>query len=394
MVGVSPPVDSPRVLTDLIIVALTVAIAVWGYSQGVSAGILVAVAFGIGALLGSRIAPQVLDGGLRDPLAPAIALPGALLLGGVFAALSERSAFELRRRFLRRRYTLDSVGGALLAGCLGVAVVWVIAAAAARVDGLRDTVRDSEIIARLNSVLPPPGPLVSANRSYSLPVVDGPRARLPPADTELKQDRQVEAAARSVVKITIHGCGHGGSGSGWVAGDGVVVSNAHVVHYSESLEVQIEGGGERLEATPVLMDLRNDVSVLRVPGIKGVPRLRMAGIANLNSTAAVLGYPYGKRYKARAARVGPTLSLSSAIWSPRDYGKRLVTLLRADLGVGAGSSGGPIVDPEGRVVAMTFARTPVDEHLLYAVPSVTIKRDLQRAHGSRQAVDTGDCEES
>lgn len=390
----SATVDSPTVLTDVIIVALTVALAVWGYSQGMSVGVMVAVGLAVGALLGSRIGPQILDGGLRDPLAPALSLPGALLLGGALGALSERFGFELRRRYLRKRYRLDAVGGALLAGFLGVMLVWVAGAVGARLDGLKKTVRGSEILAQLNSVLPPPGPLVSANRSYSLPVVDGPRARLRPASNELKHDPEVEAAARSVVKIRISGCGHRASGSGWVAADGIVVSNAHVVHGFKSFGVQVEGAGVPLDGTPILMDLKNDVSVLSVPGVKGASGLRIAGTPKVSSAAVVLGFPYGRHYKARPARIGPTLSLPSRIWSPRDYGKRLVTLLRADLGVGPGSSGGPLVDHAGRVVAMIFARAPVNAHIHYAIPSSSIKRDLGRALASRKAVDTGECQEA
>lgn len=380
-------------LTDAIIVALTVGVAVWGYLRGVSIGVLVAVGFVLGALLGSRLGPLILDGGLHDPLAPALALPGALLVGGGLAALCERFGFELRRRYLRRRLTLDSVGGAVLAGSLAVMLVWTAGAVGLRVDGLEDTVRGSEIIAELNSVLPPPGPLVSAKASYALPVVNGPGARLRPAD-RMKQDPDVAAAADSVVKIRIGGCGHVGSGSGWVAANGIVVSNAHVVHHFKKFGVQARGAGLPQEGKPILMDLRNDVSVLSVPGVRRVPALRLAGRPKLNSAAAVLGFPYGQRYKARDARIGPTLLQPSGRWSPRDYGARLVTLLRADFGVGPGSSGGPIVDRDGHVVAMIFARTPANRHIHYAVPSVSIKRDLRRALAERRPVDTGGCEQA
>jgi hypothetical protein len=73
------------VIVDLIIVGLMVAVAVWGYSQGVSVGVLIFLGFGGGAVIGFRVAPLVLDGGLRDPFAPVIAVPAALLFGGVLA---------------------------------------------------------------------------------------------------------------------------------------------------------------------------------------------------------------------------------------------------------------------------------------------------------------------
>ena len=378
-------------LTDVIIVALTVAIAFWGYSQGVSVGVLVAVGFGVGALLGSRIGPQILDGGLRDPLAPALALPGALLFGGALAAALERFGFELRRR-LRRRYTADAIGGTVLAGFLAIALVWLAGAVGTRVDGLEETVKGSEILTQLNSVLPPPGPLVSANRSYSLPTLDGPRARVLPVVDNVKRDPQVQAVAKSVVKIVISGCGRKGSGSGWIADDGIVVTNAHVVHHFENFGVQVEGGGVAREATPILIDFKNDISILRVPGVKALPHLPIAGTPRVNSSAAVLGFPYGKRYKVRAARMGPTVPLPGRLQPDRPRGRRLITLVRANLGVAPGSSGGPIVDPAGMVVAMIFAKSVVDSHIQYAVPARLIQRDLRRARQSSEAVDTGGCD--
>ena len=96
-------------LIDAIIVLLAVAMAVWGYSRGVRTEVLIAVGVAIGALLGSRVGPQVLKDGLQDPLAPLLALPGALLLGAVLAAGMERAGSQLRRA-LRGRYTLDALG--------------------------------------------------------------------------------------------------------------------------------------------------------------------------------------------------------------------------------------------------------------------------------------------
>lgn len=388
---VYPPVDSPEVITDVVLVLLTIGLAVWGYTRGVSVGVLVAVGFGLGALFGSRVGPQILAGGLHDPLAPAVALPCALLIGGVLAIGAERAGFELKRRFLRRRYTVDAIGGALLGTFLGAVMAWSVAVAAAQVDGLKGTVRDSEVISRLNSLLPPPGPLVNPDRTYSIPLVRGGEGLRAPGD-EIKHAPAVEAAARSVVKIAISGCGGGGSGSGWIAANGFVVSNAHVVHDFQRFEVQVEGGGEPHLGTPVFYDVKNDISVLRVPGVEGVPALRTGPVAKKNELAAVLGFPYGKRYKARAARIGSTRVVPVF----REAGKRvfrsLVTRLRSDVGPGPGSSGGPIVDRRGRVVAMTFAGEQTHQRRRqYAVPSSSIKRDLKRALASPKPVDTGDC---
>ncbi len=61
-------------------------------------------------------------------------------------------------------------------------------------------------------------------------------------------------------------CGLGVEGSGWVAGPGLVVTNAHVVAGEDDTTVNLEGGSE-LDATAVHYDPRNDLAVLEVAGL-------------------------------------------------------------------------------------------------------------------------------
>ena len=377
-------------IVDLIIVGLMVAVAVWGYSQGVSVGVLIFLGFGGGAVIGFRVAPLVLDGGMRDPFAPAIAVPAALLFGGVLAAALERVGRKLRRALWRHR-SLDAALGALVAGCLALVMVWTAAAVLAGVDSLRGSVRDSGIVARLNSVLPPPGPLLTVKEpsSSALRVVQGPRVRAGLPDPRIKQDPEVRAAARSVVKIEVEACGGSGEGSGWVAAEGVVVTNAHVAHASDAPGVRIEGLGKAHRSEPIFYDEDDDIAILRIPAVKGVAALPIAPRPRAGKTAAVLGFPFGERYKARAALVGPTASRPEGA---REGGPRSFTPLFAGLGIGPGSSGGPVIDSDGRVVAMIFAgRDPNGGRDAFGIPSPLIREALAQALASPQRVDTGDC---
>lgn len=381
-------------IVDLIIVGLMIAVAVWGYFQGVSVGVLIFVGFGAGAVIGSRVAPLVLDGGLRDPFAPALALPAALLFGAILAAALERVGRKLRRALWKRR-TLDAVVGALVAGCLGLVMVWVVAPVLAGVDGLRDSLRDSGVVAQLNAALPPPGPLLKAEKpSYALPVIDGPTVRADLPDSRIKQDPEVLAAARSVAKIEVEACGARGTGSGWVAADGIVVTNAHVAKGSTAPGIRIEGQSPTYESEPIWYDDEEDVAILRTPGVKGVAPLPVAPRPRRGAAAAVLGFPFGARYKAREARLGPTLRPAEGADQGVASGHRRITPLLAGLGVGPGSSGGPVMDRDGRVVAMVFAgRDPNGGRDVFAIPSPIIREALRRALASPQRVDTGGCGE-
>ena len=374
-------------IVDLIVIAVTLAAAAVGFRHGLNAAALALIGFGAGAIIGSRLAPLALEGGYEDTLAPAVALPAALLLGSIFAATFERLGFGLRRH-IRLRGKLNAVGGALLAACLALIAVWMVGALAARSDDLRADVRDSEIIDRLNAALPPPGPLLNPEkrrRVHPLPRLTGPRPRIGAVDPTIRSDRQVRAAALSVVRVHTSGCGRDGRGSGWVARDGIVVTNAHVVHDAKKVEVQPRGNAGRREAEVIWFDRQNDVAVMRVPGVRGLPPLRLGPDPKARTSAAALSYPRGGRYKVRPARIAavkrdPSLQVE---------GRRItvnVVPYRAE-GTARGSSGGPIVDRLGHVRTMVFAGNENGTRGV-GVPPEAIGLALRRAG---PPVEHGDC---
>ena len=105
---------------DWLIVAFTALLALYGYAQGFIVGALSLVGFGLGAFLGSHLAPLVLPEGSHSQYAPLFALLGALLAGAVLASglqgLGARARMLLRLPGLRM---LDGVFGAVLTGIGG-----------------------------------------------------------------------------------------------------------------------------------------------------------------------------------------------------------------------------------------------------------------------------------
>lgn len=376
--------------------------AVWGFRRGLSVSTVALAGFGAGAVLGASVAPLVLDGGLGSSNAPLLAFPAALLFGGLGAAVVERVGLRQGRRLARRLHCLGSTGaiaGALLAGCLGLVAAWILGAAVAQVELVKDPVKRSAILKRLNAVVTPPGPAFAAPpASDRLPILDGPAPEVLPGNPRVARDPEIQAAARSVVRIAVTSCDWEGAGSGWVAADGIVVTNAHVVDGQDETTLQLQGRGPDFPATPIWFDRKNDIALLRTPGLRGVRPLSIVPKPKAGTSGAVLGFPGGIRQRAdiRPARLGATSARGpgrvegtrpESGFPPELYG-RSVTSFAGN--VTHGSSGGPVVDTRGRVLATAFLRFR-DAVIGLGVPNAIVRSALRRAG---RPVDTGPCRDA
>jgi S1-C subfamily serine protease len=380
---------------DWLIIAFAVAMAFWGYQQGLIVGLLSLSGFAIGAFLGSRLGPALLPDGSHSPYAPATALAGALLIGGIAAVSLEGVAFAMRRRLVsageRRRglAIAEASGGAVLLVTLALGLAWLFGAVALNapgVKGLREAVQRSAILRALNDTFPPSSSLINAlHRIDPRVAVQGPSPDVAAPDSKVARDPEVRAAGRSVVRVLGTACGLGVEGSGWIAAPGLVVTNAHVVAGETDTTVTPAGSGSSLDATPVHYDPSNDLALLRVSRLGGSP-LSLASQVRPGTAGAVLGYPENGPFAIAPARVGTT----GPVVTQDSYGRgpitRQLTSLRGE--VHSGNSGGPLVDAAGRVMGTLFAATTQGKPGGYAVPNGVVANALRDSTG---AVSTGPC---
>jgi S1-C subfamily serine protease len=285
----------------------------------------------------------------------------------------------------------DALLGAALSACLALAIVWVAGAVALQTPGARHLRRDiqrSLVLRNLNAVLPPSGPILHAlARVDPVPRINGPTPDVPAPQAAIARAPGVRAAAGSVVKIVGTACGLGVEGSGWAAGRELVVTNAHVVAGEKDTKVEVGGQAPGLSAHAVRFDPRNDVAILRVPGL-GVPALRVAANPRARSGGAIIGYPHNGGLDIEPARLGPTQSVISSDAYGRGQLTRRIASLRGQ--VRSGNSGGPMVSASGRVLATIFAAATSRSGVGFGVPNDVVRADLRRA---RAPVGTGPCAE-
>jgi S1-C subfamily serine protease len=371
------------------IAAFTLALGLWGYRQGLIVGTLTLVGFALGAFAGSRFGPLLLNQGSESPYAPLCAALGALLVGALTAVTLESLALGLRARLVRGKglHLADGAGGAALIASVALGLVWVFGAVALHAPGtaqLRVDVQRSLILRSLNEVLPPSGSILNAlDRVDPAPSIVGPETSLAAPDPAIGSDPDVTRAGASVVRVLGTACGLGVEGSGWVAGPGLVVTNAHVVAGEDDTTVTTQEGAS-LDATPVLYDPENDLALLHIEA--ELPALSFAPDPSSGASAAVLGYPENGPYAEAPARLGETRDTIS----DDSYGngpiRRPIASLRGS--VRSGNSGGPIVDNRSRVLGTVFAATTSGTPGGFAVPDEVIEAALRETTNS---VNTGPC---
>jgi uncharacterized membrane protein required for colicin V production len=361
--------------------------ALYGLRKGLIASALSAAGVIGGAVVGARLAPHLLSGGSRSPYTPVAALGGAIVLAIVLEAIGSLAGSTLRSGLrLPPLRALDSAGGFVLGAASGLAIVWVLGAAALLLPGqtsLRRSAQQSLVVRRLDAIAPPRRLLEALARVDPFPSIAGPIAGVPPPDPRLLDASGVRAAAPSVVRVVGTACGLSIEGSGWVARPELVVTAAHVVAGEHDTAVQPFGTGSALRAIPVAVDAKNDVAVLRVPGLRAKP-LRFVD-PQPGAAVVILGYPGDGPFDAKPGRIGRTVTVLSEDAYGHGPVARTITSLRGE--VQHGDSGGPAVDASGRVQTTIFAAR-VGSTGGYGVPPSAIRNALASARGP---VSTGRC---
>ena len=170
--------------------------------------------------------------------------------------------------------------------------------------------QNSRILQSLNERMPS-GLLTRAVANLEpLPQIRGPEPEVAAPEGSILKDPDVRAASARTLRVTGIACGYGVEGSGWIVGQNLVVTNAHVVAGESATRVQVGGAGELLPAKVVVFDEKNDIAVLRVDRL-GLTPLRLA-TPQPGEPAAVIGFPENGPLDIEPARTGTTQRVVSS----------------------------------------------------------------------------------
>lgn len=136
-------------------------------------------------------------------------------------------------------------------------------------------------------------------------------------------------------------------GSGFLLGDGYILTNNHVVEGADEILVRFSDRRE-LTAEMVGADPRSDLALLRVDA-DDLPSVKLGNSKNLKVGEWVLaiGSPFGFDYSVTAGIVS-----AKGRSLPTELNENYVPFIQTDVAINPGNSGGPLFNLDGEVVGI------------------------------------------
>ena len=387
---------------DLILIGFAVFILVSGWRRGLFVSALSLVGLVFGAWIGRSVI-DIVSGASTTSSLTRTGLSAATLFIciGVGSAIGGYVGRRLRNIFSWSPFRLfDNLAGAALSVVAWAVVAWLLATTllAAPVSSLTNTVSQSKVFNSLEQYMPTQiRDGVESLRVYvsnsDLPegfanVLLAPAVE--PPDLTSVDAPAVIAALDSLVKVegTAPECSTRLTGSGFVVGPDLIVTNAHVVAGVENPTLRVKGKGKAFEGIVVYFDPARDVAVIKTKDFPSVP-LRISEPISRGENAVVAGFPGGGPLTLIPARVRSVSNSTGTDIYGKTEVSREIYAISAD--IKQGDSGAPLFALDGTVAGLVFASSATDTKTGYALTAKEFMVGVETASTATQAVATGEC---
>lgn len=170
-----------------------------------------------------------------------------------------------------------------------------------------------------------------------------------------------DAAQRMTVRVRNVGCGFLATGTGFMIDEHTLVTNRHVIEDSSSLEVSTYDG-HVIEATAARSTTAADIAIIRVEESLPVAAKLADRDPQVGDAITVIGYPEGGRLTTTSGIV------LGAVEDPLNGSVGAV--LGTSAQVEPGSSGSPVLNADGEVVGVIYAKNDADQSFMIPISTL------------------------
>ncbi|MBL8929026.1 MAG: trypsin-like peptidase domain-containing protein [Kineosporiaceae bacterium] len=196
-----------------------------------------------------------------------------------------------------------------------------------------------------------------------------------------------EQVSSGVVRLEVAGCESDGMGTGFAIDDQLVVTAAHVVDGGRLVRA-ISGTSSR-SASVLGLDTTADVALLRmVTPVSGHRFAFSQSPARVGDQVAAIGFPQASLLTFTPGTVNG-LGRKAVVDGVARFG-----LMEFDAATHPGSSGGPVIRPDGTVVGLVDAGPQAAQGRRLAVTSQTVRTTIEPWMSRTSPVPTRACPEA
>ena len=179
------------------------------------------------------------------------------------------------------------------------------------------------------------------------------------------------ARVRPVLALVTNG--RRGAGAGVLAGEGMVLTNLHVVGRARSVQVRLDDESS-YAARVIASDPNVDLALLQIPANDHVGAVISRDKPRPGELVYAFGHPWGQRNVLTGGVLSAVTSLRGR------HGE--VPVLRADVQLAPGNSGGPLLNATGEVIGLNAMIFGGDQSV--AIPASLIQSFLAGARKEQQ----------
>jgi S1-C subfamily serine protease len=389
---------STHTTLDLLLVAIVLASAFTGFRHGLVVGLFGTAGLLAGVFAGMFLAPLATGRSENATVwVSLLAVTIVVTLGFLGQGMAQFLGGQVRDRLAWKPARLaDALAGMGLSAVTSIAVIWVLSGAV--VGGLIPT-GGSKVITSVSS-------LTDAQAARAFGTIDDnvftdryvdpflPERILdvPAPNQAIVEDRDVLAAKDSILKIRgAKSCGGASEGTGFVYAPGRMMTNAHVVDDMSRPEIIM--GNHIVPAVVVAYSEDLDLAVLAFDDTTITPLVFDLGGRALDDVV-VAGYPEDGPFDMQAGRIRSEDSMRGE--SADGTGTRVRDTFTLRALVRHGNSGGPVLNADGKVVAVVFATdtsglAEKGDETGYAITAEAAAQFGADALGASKAINTNLC---